>query len=101
MENRIFITPETLSQYVDLHKSLGYTIFIGGTKDKPKHSLEIANNDGKDWYCYFRNFGSFVKGFDNNVREPDDFVLLRNDLKYIDEFENLYFAITGKQLKKF
>lgn len=61
--------------------------------DKVK-SLEIAiNNDTAEiqWYVYFRNKGEKIT--------QDDFVLLRKDLKYVHQLQNLYYALTSHELK--
>lgn len=61
---------------------------------KPNISLELTeNNDNstKQWYCYIRN--------KVGIGKPDDFALLRKDLLYVHQLQNLYFALTGKELE--
>lgn len=67
-------------------EQIGFIKFIG---KKYTNSFEVSNNDLDKWYCYFRNF---------NKSELDDFVLLMNDLKYVHQLQNLYHALTGKDL---
>ena len=68
---------------------IGFIKFIGEKfKDS---SFEVGHNDLDKWYCYFRNF---------NKGEQDDFVLLRNDLKHVHQLQNLYNALTNKELTK-
>ena len=84
--NGIPLTEEWLLKF-GFVKQIGFYKFIGG---KFKNSLEVAHNDLDKWYCYYRNF---------NKGEVDDFVLLRNDLKHVHQLQNLYFALTGQELK--
>lgn len=68
-------------------KNISFYRIIGSDK-----ALEVGlNNDTSEiqYYCYFRNF---------NKGGADDFVLLRKDLKYVHELQNLFFALTGEEL---
>ena len=58
----------------------------------PNIILELSeNNDNStiQWYCYVRNM---------NGHQNDDFALLRKDLQYVHQLQNLYFALTGEEL---
>ena len=79
------LTEEWLLKF-GFHQQIGFIKFIG---EKYTNSFEVAHNSLDKWYCYFRNF---------NKGEQDDFVLLRNDLKYVHQLQNLYFELTGKEL---
>jgi hypothetical protein len=69
-------------------KSIGFIMFIG---EKFKgSSFEVSHNDLDRWYAFFRNF---------NKGEADDFVLLRNNLQYVHQLQNLYHALTGEELE--
>lgn len=68
-------------------EQIGFIVFIGKKyKDK---SFEVAWNDIGVWYAYFRNFNPGVE---------DDFVILRNDLKYVHQLQNLFHSLTGEEL---
>jgi hypothetical protein len=69
-----------------LLKSLGYYFEI----DKKKN-IEFGWNDKNMWYVYFRNKS---KG----LAIDDDYVILRNDLSYVHQLQNLFFALTGSEL---
>lgn len=65
-------------------KIIGYYIEIDDNKN-----LELAiNNDSCEiqYYVYFRN------------KDSDDYCLLRKDLKYVHQLQNLYHALTGEEL---
>lgn len=76
---------------VGFSKQIGFYKVVEGVFGKG-NSLELGVNDvnKKTYYVYFRNF---------NVGEQDDFVILRNDLMYLHELQNLYQAITGKEIE--
>jgi hypothetical protein len=81
----IILTDDWLIKF-GFKKAIGYYI-----ECSPGNNLEIGfNNDTSEtqWYCYFRN--------KNN--DTDDFVLLRKDLKYVHQLQNLHFSLTGKEL---
>lgn len=63
--------------------------------------IEIGWNDNKDnkpqYYVYLRNFNT-DKSLPGGVRLPDDLVIVRNDLMYLHELQNLFFFITGNEL---
>lgn len=79
------LTEEWLLKF-GFHKQIGFIKFIG---EKYTNSFEVSHNDLDKWYCFYRNF---------NKGKEDDFVLLRNDLKHVHQLQNLYFALTGKEL---
>lgn len=61
-----------------------------------QESLEMSPNNDADglWYVYMRQG-------DNKERDKyhlHDLVLLTNKLMYINQLQNLYFALTGKEL---
>lgn len=69
-------------------KTIGFYIEIDDDK-----SLELGfNNDNStnQYYVYFRN---------KNKGGVDDLVLIRKDLKYVHELQNLYYSITGKEFE--
>lgn len=47
--------------------------------------LEIAHNDSNNWFVYFRQ--------NNEKGVQDDYVLLRNDLKYVHELQNIIISL--------
>jgi hypothetical protein len=70
-------------------KAIGYFI-----PTFPNISLEVSENTDNatgQWYCYIRNLNSVS-------RHNDDFALLRKDLRYVHQLQNLYFALTGQEL---
>jgi hypothetical protein len=77
------LTEEMLHKLCDLNQ-LGHIWFIGERmKDK---SFEVSWNDVGKWYAYYRNF---------NSGEGDDFVLLRNDLAYLHQLQNILLFNAG------
>lgn len=84
----ILITEEWLARF-GLKKMIGYS------KETSKNKyLEVAWNDKDKWYVMFRN-----THIGSSTRYLDDYVCLRTDLKYIHELQNLYFAISGRELE--
>lgn len=85
------LTEEWLVKF-GFKKVIGWYINVREHADGLFDSLELADNNDKaenQFYVYFRNMRI----------ETDDYVLLRKDLKYVHELQNLYFALTGEELK--
>lgn len=83
--NPIPLTEEWLVKF-GFKEQIGWYKFIGG---EWVNSIEVSHNDLNKWYCYYRNF---------NKGTADDFVLLRNDLKYVHQLQNVYFALSSIEL---
>lgn len=70
-------------------KQIGYYIAVRGELfEDGSISLELGKNDIDTWYVYIRNF---------NKGEKDDFCILRNDLKYVHELQDIYRFLTKKE----
>lgn len=52
-------------------------------------SFQIAWNDVNKWYCYF----------EQSTQHDYDLVLMRNDLGYVHQLQNLYSSLCGKELE--
>ena len=90
MSDKVYITSEWFNKF-DCQKMIGYNFIIDHDK-----ILTISHNDGYNWYAFFRNRND---GLDHRGNiQTDDLVILRSDLKYIDEVELLYLALTGKNI---
>lgn len=87
------ITEEWLTT-LGFKKQLSYHILISGEMFKEGgKTLEVAWNDVNKWYVGFRNFTE-------DIGEVDDYVFLMNDMAYIHQLQNLFFALTNKELKE-
>ena len=87
IETGIRITDEKL---IDLKFGKIISYFIETSKDK---FLELGWNDVNKWYAFFRN-----KNHGSPLKNPDDYVILKDNLQYIHEIQNLYFDLSGKEL---
>lgn len=80
------LTEEWLLKF-GFQKSIGFFMILSKLT-----SIELGlNNDTAEiqYYCYFRERSHVGEG---------DYVLLRKNLKYVHQLQNLYFAITGIEL---
>lgn len=84
------LTDQWLDKFGFKH-GIGHLILIDGEMFKMGGvTLEVSFNDTNRWYIGCRNFNEGV---------PDDLVFMRNDLAYVHQLQNIYYAMSGKELK--
>ena len=80
--------PITESMFIqnDFKQQIGFYKLIKGEMFKSGgKTLEFATNDIDTWYAFVRDF---------NEGHTDDVILLRNDIRYAHEVQNIYFDLT-------
>lgn len=103
-ENHIYrpvpIEEDLLEDYgLILHKGMitdAYSIDVTGITFSNSEIISLTRNSDRYgyWYVYFR------QGYYTHLDSIhlNDMVILRRDLKYFHQLQNLYFDLTGKEL---